>query len=251
MPLITVRLVGSSSHTVVGVSVEASDAKWAPRFARSASCGAASPTKPSTHVPGNGEFDIATQSRVHSNAPNPEREKKTRTTLRQVRRRRDGRNPRHAGERRFRRAGTHPTHPIAAIVNGQSMDALFRFPTAAKRDPLVESWLRAQRADLRPLVQTWFARMRRCGDDVRELMHDGAPTACVGDADFAYVNAFRDHVNVGFFFGAVLDDPARLLEGTGKRMRHVKLRPGREVDPAALAHLIEVAYADVRRRRAD
>jgi hypothetical protein len=83
---------------------------------------------------------------------------------------------------------------------------------------------------------------------VRELMHDGMPTACVDDAAFGYVNAFKDHVNVGFFFGALLEDPARLLEGTGKRMRHVKLRPGREVNAAALSKLIDVAYADIRVR---
>ena len=128
------------------------------------------------------------------------------------------------------------------------MDAFLRFPTAVKRDPAIDAWLRAQRDDLRPFVETWFARMRRCGSDVRELMHDGCPTACVGDAAFGYVAAYRDHVNVGFFLGALLPDPARLLEGTGKRGRHVKLRPGRAVDSAALARLIDAAYADMRAR---
>ena len=128
------------------------------------------------------------------------------------------------------------------------MDDLFRLPSAAKHDPAVDRWLHAQRDDLRSFAQEWFTRMRQCGADVRELMHDGCPTACVGDAAFGYVNAFKDHVNVGFFFGALLKDPARLLEGTGKRMRHVKLRPGREVDAAALNKLVEVAYADIRVR---
>src|SRR5579862_2697408 len=128
------------------------------------------------------------------------------------------------------------------------MDHLFLLPSAATHDPLVDRWLRAQRDDLRPFVEEWFARMRRCGGDVRELMHDGMPTACVGDAAFGYVNAFTDHVNVGFFYGALLDDPARLLEGTGKRMRHVKLWPGREVNVAALSRLIEAAYADIQVR---
>ena len=73
-------------------------------------------------------------------------------------------------------------------------------------------------------------------------------TACVGDAAFGYVNAFRDHVNVGFFFGALLNDPARLLEGTRKRGRHVKLRPGRAVDATALARLVDAAYVDIRAR---
>ena len=128
------------------------------------------------------------------------------------------------------------------------MDDILRFPTAVKHDAAIDAWLGAQRADLRPLVETWFARMRRCGADVRELMHDGCPTACVGDAAFGYVNAYTDHVNVGFFFGALLNDPARLLEGTGKRGRHVKLWPNREVDAAALDRLVDTAYADIRAR---
>ena len=98
------------------------------------------------------------------------------------------------------------------------------------------------------IAQRWFEVMRACGDDVRELLHDGHPTACVGDAAFGYVNAFTAHVNVGFFRGAEIADPAHLLQGTGKFMRHVKLRPGMPYDEDALAALIQVAYADVRRR---
>lgn len=128
------------------------------------------------------------------------------------------------------------------------MDDLFRFPSAVAHDAAIEVWLSWQRDELRPLAEIWFERMRQCGRDVRELMHDGRPTACVGDAAFGYVDAFKDHVNIGFFSGARLEDPARLLEGTGKRGRHVKLRPGREVDAAALGQLIDAAYADARAR---
>ncbi len=128
------------------------------------------------------------------------------------------------------------------------MDDILRFPTAVRHDGAIDAWLRAQRDDLRTLAEPWFARMRRCGDDVRELMHDGCPTACVDDGAFAYVAAYRDHVNVGFFFGALLHDPAKLLVGTGKRGRHVKLWPGRDVDEAALAALVDTAYADLRAR---
>ena len=80
--------------------------------------------------------------------------------------------------------------------------------------------------------------MRQCGDEFRELLHDGCPVACVGDAPFGYVNAFKAHVNVGFFHGAQLKDPARLLEGTGKRMRHVKLWPENEVNREALQRAV-------------
>ena len=129
------------------------------------------------------------------------------------------------------------------------MDNILRFPSAVRHDLAIDAWLGAQREDLRPFVEIWFLRMRQCGGDVRELMHDGCPTACVGDAAFGYVNAFKDHVNVGFFFGALLKDPARLLEGTGKRGRHVKVWPGREVDAAALAQLVDAAYVDIRARQ--
>jgi hypothetical protein len=122
---------------------------------------------------------------------------------------------------------------------------LLCFPTAVKRDPAVDAWLE-QRGELGAIASVWFSRMRACGADVRELLHDGHPTACVEEAAFGYVNAFRAHVNVGFFLGAVLPDPAVLLVGTGKRMRHVKLRPGEPIDESALGALIDAAYREVR-----
>jgi hypothetical protein len=128
------------------------------------------------------------------------------------------------------------------------MDLLLRFPSAVRHDPAIDGWLRSQREDLRSLARTWFSCMRRCGGDVRELLHDGHPTACVGEAAFGYVNVFTAHVNVGFFLGALLPDPDGLLEGTGKRGRHVKLRPGRDIDANALAALVAAAYQDIRTR---
>ena len=123
-----------------------------------------------------------------------------------------------------------------------------RFPAAVRRDPSVEAWLSEPHDELRRLARPWFERMRACGDDVRELLADGHPTACVGDAAFGYVDTFHAHANVGFFLGAALDDPAGLLNGTGKRMRHVKLHWGQPVDEAALAALVTAAYGDIRRR---
>jgi hypothetical protein len=128
------------------------------------------------------------------------------------------------------------------------MSRLLRFPSAVKRDPAIERWMREHSGELGAIAHRWFEIMRACGDDVRELLHDGQPTACVGDAAFAYVDAFRDHVNVGFFLGAWIADPARLQEGTGKFMRHVKLGPGREVDDTTLRKLVETAYEDMKAR---
>jgi hypothetical protein len=125
---------------------------------------------------------------------------------------------------------------------------ILRFNGTVEHDPAIDAWMEQHAGELGAIARRWFQAMRRCGDEVREILHDGCPVACLGDAPFAYVNAFTAHVNVGFFHGASLADPARLLQGSGKRMRHVKLRPGEAVDEASLGALIEAAYADIKAR---
>jgi hypothetical protein len=127
-------------------------------------------------------------------------------------------------------------------------EELFRLSGAVQRSRAVSAWFDAGPAELRSVAREWFAVLRDCGGDVRELLHDGCPVACVDDVALAYVNTFKNHVNVGFFHGAQLDDPAGLLQGNGKRMRHVKLAPGVETNVAALRALIDAAYADVTAR---
>ena len=125
---------------------------------------------------------------------------------------------------------------------------LLRFNGAVERDPAIDTWMEEHAGELGAIAHHWFEVTRKCGDEVRELLHDGCPVACLGDAPFAYVNVFRSHVNVGFFQGAALPDPAQLLQGTGKFMRHVRLKPGTASNDAALSRLIETAYADIKAR---
>jgi hypothetical protein len=125
---------------------------------------------------------------------------------------------------------------------------LFRLNGAVERDPAINGWMKEHAGELGAIAQKWFEVMRKCGDEVRELLHYGCPTACLGDAAFAYVNVFTSHVTVGFFQGASLPDPARLLQGAGKFMRHVKLTPGTATNSAALRRLIDAAYLDMKAR---
>jgi len=123
---------------------------------------------------------------------------------------------------------------------------LLRFDGTLERDPSIDAWLKEREGELGGIAREWFEVMRNCGDEVREVLHDGCPVACFGDVPFGYVKVFTSHVNVGFFQGAALRDPARMLQGTGKFMRHVKLRPGIATDAASLRKLIETAYADIK-----
>jgi hypothetical protein len=123
-----------------------------------------------------------------------------------------------------------------------------RFNGAVERDPAINAWMKQHSGELGAIARQWFEVMRKCGDEVRELLHDGCPVACLGDAPFGYVNVFTAHVDVGFFHGAALPDPARLLQGNGKCMRHVKLKPGTATNAAALTRLIHTAYSDIKTR---
>jgi hypothetical protein len=125
---------------------------------------------------------------------------------------------------------------------------LLRFNGAVERDPAIEAWMRKHPGELGAIAHQWFQVMRSCGDEVRELVHDGCPVACLGDVPFAYVNVFTAHVNVGFFQGAALPDPAHILQGAGKFIRHVKLKLGTHNNDAALHNLIHTAYSDIKSR---
>jgi hypothetical protein len=125
---------------------------------------------------------------------------------------------------------------------------LLRFDGAVDHDPAIDAWMKDHEGELGAIARHWFEAMRRCGDEVRELLHDGCPIACLGDAPFGYVNVCRSHVNVGFFHGASLADPTRLLQGTGKFMRHIKLRLKTPVDTESIRKLIEAAYFDIKER---
>ena len=128
------------------------------------------------------------------------------------------------------------------------MGGLLTFTGSVEWDPAVQAFFDGRPAELVAVARHWFAQMRDCGPDVKELFHDGCPVALVDDAPFGYVNIAKAHVSVGFFHGDSLRDPAHLLEGTGRFMRHVKLKPKSTVDAAALDALIAAAYRDIKAR---
>ena len=125
---------------------------------------------------------------------------------------------------------------------------LLRFNGAVERDPAIDAWLDEHTGELGTIARQWFEHMRKCGDEVRELLHDGCPVACFGDAPVCYVNVFQSHGNVGFFEGAGLADPTGLLQGSGMFMRHVKLKPGMSGVNTDLSKLIYAAYSDIKAR---
>ena len=127
-------------------------------------------------------------------------------------------------------------------------EPLFRISRGISLDPAVDAWFETRPDELGLLAKDWFNEIRAAGEQVLELVHDGHPVACIEDVPFAYVDTFKAHLNVGFFMGAFLSDPQKILQGSGKRMRHVKVGPTIPYDAEALRHLIRHAYADASNR---
>ncbi len=131
------------------------------------------------------------------------------------------------------------------------MPRLFTLDDVRPHHPEVRHWLASHPGPLGAIAAHWFEVFRASGNDVCEVLHDGQPTACVGGAAFGYVALYQAHVNVGFFDGAVLPDPHRLLRGNGRFMRHVSVAPGDNLDEAALVELVHASYAAISAALAD
>lgn len=87
------------------------------------------------------------------------------------------------------------------------MDEILRFSGTLAWDAEIDQWIADQDHDLGLIALEWFSQLRERGDDVRELMHDTHPVACVDDAPFAYVNVFTSHANLAPFLAPSLMTP--------------------------------------------
>jgi hypothetical protein len=61
---------------------------------------------------------------------------------------------------------------------------------------------------------------------------------------YAYIAVLNSHVNLGFYHGASLSDPSGILEGTGKKLRHVKLHDADSAKDPEISALLRAAIAD-------
>ena len=68
---------------------------------------------------------------------------------------------------------------------------------------------------------------------------------------YAYIGPQKTHVNLGFYHGVSLADPSGLLEGTGKNLRHVKIKSATEAKSARIKKLLVEAIADRESVRGD
>jgi hypothetical protein len=119
--------------------------------------------------------------------------------------------------------------------------------------PAVTEWLATIDESQRPVVDAVRRLVHNAAPpELREIVYHGAlgygPTESGFDR-ILYVSVHRDHVTLGFFYGASLPDPDSMLVGSGARMRHVKLRTPRDAG-RPVVDLVKAALADGREQRA-
>ena len=123
----------------------------------------------------------------------------------------------------------------------------------AKTQPKIGSFddlMKITSQPMRPIAK----RLRKLIADVHPQyvevvrLGDRAATYGVGPKKmsevYVYILPHEKWVNLGFYKGADLADPKRLLEGTGAKMRHVKIHSIEEADRAPVRTLVKAAVAE-------
>ncbi len=119
----------------------------------------------------------------------------------------------------------------------------FKIPKGASVDDWADGLPEPQRGTVRELRRL----IKRAVPEAQEVVKWSWPWYVVND-NVAAIMVTGDHVNIELARGADLADPSGVLEGTGKGMRHVKLRSARDVRELPVERLLrEAAAVDARR----
>ena len=115
-------------------------------------------------------------------------------------------------------------------------------------DP-IEAFLAGYGPDVQAISRTLRAMVKSAMPEANEILfashnHIGYALSESMRDRICYICPMKDYVRLGFMFGTHLDDPNQLLVGTGKRLRHVKVRSVQEASNPALERLVEAAWAD-------
>ena len=111
----------------------------------------------------------------------------------------------------------------------------------------VRAWLEKLSIDKQPMVETLRRLIGSVAPEAHEIIYHDALGYGPTDSGFdriLYVTVFAKHLNLGFFYGGFLPDPEGLLVGSGKRMRHVKIRTLQETENPAIPRLLAQAWTD-------
>ena len=112
----------------------------------------------------------------------------------------------------------------------------------------VKEWLANLAPELRAITKPLRAVARKNMPGAHEFIYHDAIGYSVSDSPFDRICYIapqkKGYVNLGFFFGAGLPDPEKLLIGDGKRLRHIKVWSAEEAKNPALPKLIAATWKE-------
>lgn len=111
----------------------------------------------------------------------------------------------------------------------------------------VRAWLENLPTKKKPTVEALRRLIGSIAPEAHEIIYHDALGYGPTDSGFdriLYIMVFETYLNLGFFFGGFLLDPEGLLVGSGKRMRHIKIRSLQQCENLAIASLLAQAWAD-------
>ena len=109
--------------------------------------------------------------------------------------------------------------------------------TKAKKSPYV----RGDNVGLQKVVRALRSFVKKTEPGTKETVNSWGVPTFEKKAPFCFYMVGKNHVTFGFHFGTSLSDPEGLLEGTGKNMRHVKLRDVQSLEQEGLRELVRSA----------
>src|SRR5688572_17409008 len=114
-------------------------------------------------------------------------------------------------------------------------------PMRMKAYASFDAYLADQKPRNRRIIQALRKFVRQKEPALNETVKWGNGCWVGTQGPVAYIYSATEYVQFGFFRGAALKDPKRLLEGEGKYVRHVKVRKVAEIDEPAFTALLEQA----------
>jgi hypothetical protein len=111
----------------------------------------------------------------------------------------------------------------------------------AEGGPWIDVYLARKGTPLRETAQGLRRLMKRTVPDCKETVNPWKLPTFESNGPMCYFSIGKNHVTFGFLRGNSLPDPGKLLEGTGKSLRHVKLRSAADLQRPALKKLIQSA----------
>jgi hypothetical protein len=103
----------------------------------------------------------------------------------------------------------------------------------------IDEYIKDQDKDKGAIVKELVSIVNKAAPKENSGIKWAQPVFWNDDGPFCFIKAHKNHVNIGFWRGVQLKDPKELLEGTGEKMRHIKITNKQDIDKSAITDFVK------------